>query len=627
MAQAVGFSQDNRLISIDTPLGKDVLLLSGFNGSEGISRLFRFDLELFSEQNSINFKDIIGQNVTIHITLTDGSSDRIVSGFVSRFAQSGSDRQFTHYQMEVVPWLWFLTRIADCRIFQNMTIPDIIKKVFQSRNFSDFKMSLTGSYDTRKYCVQYRETDFNFVSRLMEQYGIFYFFEHKDGKHTLVLADSASAHSSLDTGGAMTYDVGGVDDYKVITSWQTEQQLHSGKYTTSDYSFTTPASNLKKSETTVFDAGDNSKYEIYDYPGEYFDATVGEALAKVRMEEEEASHLVARGSGFCPVFSSGYKFDLKDHPRSDMNGSYVLTEVTHTGSAGYGNDSGSSHYSNHFTCIPATSDEKPIKFRPARVTPKPFVQGPQTALVVGKSGEEIWIDKYGRIKVQFYWDRVGNQDENSSCWIRVSQPWAGNGWGSIWTPRIGQEVVVSFVEGDPDRPIVTGRVYNAQQLVPYTLPDHQTVSTFMGNSSKGGGANPNELRFEDKHGDEQLFINAQKDLDMQVINDLREHIKANRSLIVEQDQKDQVNGKYSLTVQSGTEVADSTSIHLKAPKIVLEADTMVSLVVGGNFVTIDSSGVAVTGTMVMLNSGGSAGSGGSPATPDKADDGTKFTKQ
>ena len=544
------YTQENRLISIDTPLGGDVLLLQGFTGHEAISRLFNFHLDVFSTKENISFQDIVGQQVTIRVSLAD-NSERYFNGYVSRFAQSGRDTRFTHYQMEVVPWLWFLTRIADCRIFQNMTIPDIIQQVFKSRGYSDFSLSLTGSYDPREYCVQYRETDFNFVSRLMEQYGIFYFFQHNDGKHTLVLADSNSAYQPCPGQATAHYTQSGsaVETEDATTAWNIEQELRTGKYSLNDYNFTTPSTSLMASESTVYSVGGNGKFEIYDYPGEYFTPAQGTTLAKTRMEEEEASHLVISGSSVCRAFTSGYKFDLEDHYRDDMNDSYVLSEVQHVASAGstygHGESAGGPQYSNHFTCIPAS-----VPFRPARVTPKPFVQGPQTALVVGKAGEEIWVDSYGRITVQFYWDRQGQKNEKSSCWIRVSQPWAGQAWGSMWIPRIGQEVIVSFIEGDPDRPIITGRVYNAQQTVPYALPDNQTRSTFMSRSSKGGGSsNYNEFRFEDKMGSEQIFMNAEKDMDLRVENDSREFIGANRHLIVTTNQQEQVQADKHLHVE------------------------------------------------------------------------------
>jgi len=659
-------TQANKSIGVKVDgLGEDDLLLNGFAGEEGISRLFNFRLDLLSEKarDSISFQDIIGKSVTIRVNISDDEK-RYFNGYVSRFAEGGSYDAFAHYQMEVVPKLWFLTRCSDCRIFQKMTVKAIIQDVFSRRGIS-VKDQLVETYPTEEYCVQYRETDFNFVSRLMEKNGIFYFFEHAQDSHKLVLGDSASAHPDVAASGALSYYIGGKDDEKVISNWHSEQQLHSGKYSYTDYNFTTSKADLKQSVPTMFAAGPNNAFEIYDYPGEYLTGAPGNTLTKIRMQEAEASHFVASGSGFCRGFSTGYKFDLKDHPRSKMNGSYVLTEVTHMASAGgYGNDAAGSNYSNHFTCIPATLEEKPITFRPARVTPRPFVQGPQSAIVVGSSGEEICVDKYGRVKVQFYWDRVGDNNENSSCWVRVCQPWAGDGWGAMWIPRIGQEVIVDFEEGNPDRPVIIGRVYNGQQVVPYKLPDHQTVSTFMGNSSKGGGSNPNEVRFEDKAGSEQLYLNAKKDMDVQVINDSREFIGANRNLIVTTDQKELVNGNkhghvkgdhmekiegsmslqitndqnervagaYSLDVGNGIEVGGGPSIHLKAQKIVLEADTEISLVVGGNFIDISPATLAIKGTMVLINSGGSAGSGGSPSKPtaptdpDKADTGANFKK-
>lgn len=673
----MAYTQENRLMGVDTPLGTDVLLLQALNGQEGISRLFKFNLDLLSTKNSISFQDIVGQKVSIRVSFFEGG-ERYFHGHVGRFAQGGSDARFSHYQMEVVPWLWFLTRNADCKIFQNMTIPDIIQKVFKDRGFQDFKNSLTGTYEPREYCVQYRETDFNFVSRLMEQYGIFYFFEHEQNKHTLVLADSSSVFQSCPGQSKVRYDMvaGAMDTSDVINSWHVEQELRTGKYSLTDYNFETPSTNLLEGETTVFNVDGNSAYEIYDYPGDYLNQSQGSALAKLRMQEEEASHLVFTGSGLCRSFTSGYKFDLEDHYRPDMNHAYVLTEVQHVATVGgtYSIDTTDTgeHYSNRFTCI-----QSEVPFRPPRVTPKPFVQGPQPALVVGKSGEEIWVDKYGRVIVQFYWDRVGKDNEKSSCWVRVSQPSAGKNWGAMWIPRIGQEVLVSFLEGDPDRPLITGRVYNAEQTVPYTLPDHQTVSTFKSRSSKGGGSdNYNEIRFEDKKGSEQIFINAEKDMDLRVENDSREYVGANRHLIVKTnqqemvegdksghvkgshlekidgdmslqiggDQSEKVGGGYSLEVgqaideKVGTKRATDagTEIHLKAGmRVIIEAGMQISLKGPGGFVDIGPTGVTIQGTMVLINSGGSAGSGSGaspktpndPKDPDQADDGSKFTKK
>lgn len=545
------YTQANRLLSIDTPLGTDVLLLQSLTGHEGISRLFSYELEMLAYDNdSITFNDIVGQNVTVTIQLADGTP-RYINGYVSRFAQKGTDdRYFTHYTAQIVPWLWFLTRQADCRIFQNLAVPDIITQVFGLfSTFPKFQKKLTGTYPTLEYCVQYRETSFNFVSRLMEENGIFYYFDHTtQGQHTMVLADAPTAFVNCPDVSTASYDLGaGVDNYDVVTSWHIEQELRTGKYTVEDYNFTTPSTNLLADAPTVVDLAASKSLELYDYPGLYETVDQGSAVAKLRIEEEEASYMVATGSSTCRWFVSGYQFTLEDHDRADQNTTYILSEVQHVASVGAtytAGTTGTEQYSNQFTCIPSA-----VTYRPARVTPKPFVQGPQPALVVGKSGEEIWTDKYGRVKVQFYWDRVGTDDENSSCWVRVSSPWAGQNWGAISLPRIGQEVIVDFLEGDPDRPIIMGRVYNASQMPPYTLPDNQTRSTTQSRSSKGGGAaNYNEIRFEDLKGSEQIFINAEKDMDHRVENDSREYIGNNRHLVVNASQFEQVNTDKHLQV-------------------------------------------------------------------------------
>jgi type VI secretion system secreted protein VgrG len=549
------YTQDNRLIAIDTPLGRDVMLLQGFTGHEGISQLFSFDLDLLSENSEIAFNDIVGQKVTLTITLADGGS-RYINGFVSRFAQSGGDERFTYYRAEVVPWLWFLTRTMDCRIFQRMTVPDIITKIFRDLGFSDFKLMLQGSFEPRDYCVQYRETDFNFVSRLMEEYGILYFFEHEEDRHTLVLANSPSAHKPCpeQPEARCNFAPGALLDEDTVTAWQMEQELRPGKYALTDYNFETPSTSLAVNVATTVNGGSNGKYEIYDFPGEYLKKAQGEQLVKIRMEEEEAPHTVVSGASTCRAFMPGYRFELTGHYSQQMERSYVLTEVQHVASVGEsyseaGADVGES-YSNHFICIP---DDVP--FRPSRVTPKPTVQGPQTAVVVGRSGEEIYTDKYGRVKVQFHWDREGKRDENSSCWVRVSHPWAGKGWGAVAIPRIGQEVIIDFLEGDPDQPIITGRVYNAEQMPPYGLPAGGVVSGLKSNSTKGGGGY-NELIMDDTKGNELIRVHGQYDMDSTIEHDLREHVLHDRSrdvtnnetFIIGNDQTETIGGNQTLSV-------------------------------------------------------------------------------
>ena len=371
MANPSKYTQDNRLIAINTPLGKDVLLLASFSGQEGISRMFKFELELVSEQESISFQDIVGKNVTVQVELADESL-RYFNGYISRFAQSAHEEELTSYHAEMVPWLWFLTRNVDCRIFQEMTIPDIITKVFQDRGFGDFKNSLQASYEKRDYCVQYRESDFDFVSRLMEEYGIFYFFEHENDKHTLVLGDKPAVHQDCPGQKSVRYSKVAsefrVED--IITDWREEQELRTGKYSLNDYNFETPSTSLLVSEPTVVKIGDNSKYEIYDYPGEYLNKSDGSELAKIRMQEREADHLVAKGASTCRAFTSGFKFTLEEHYLADRNQSYVLTEIQHSadvsGTYGVGTGSATQAYANNFTCIPY----HPVRFDVLGVDPQ-----------------------------------------------------------------------------------------------------------------------------------------------------------------------------------------------------------------------------------------------------------------
>jgi type VI secretion system secreted protein VgrG len=654
-------------MAVATPLGPDALLLAGFTGEEGVSRLFRYDLELLSTSESIDFNALVGQNVTVRMTLA-GGDDRYFNGFISRFSQSGREYEFVRYHAELVPWLWFLTRTSDCRIFQKKKVPDIVKQIFDEYNLKDYKLHLYGDFLEREYCVQYRETDFNFVSRLLEEEGIFYFFQHEDGVHTLILANDPDEHKPCPDQPQARYEIstGGKQEEDAILEWHVQQEVRPGIYMQADYNFEQPADSLKAN------VSGKGQYEIYDYhPGEYRKVPEGDKLVRTRLQEMETSLLVARGSSDCRAFCSGYRFDLKGHFRSDMNQAWVITALHHSASNpgdfhSQSDASSGPHYNNQFECIPHATP-----FRPQRTTPHPVVQGSQTAVVVGPAGEEIFTDKYGRVKVQFHWDREGKKDENSSCWIRVAQNWAGKKWGAIFTPRVGQEVIVDFLEGDPDQPIITGRVYNAEQMPPYALPDEKTKSTIKSYSSKGGGGF-NELRFEDKKDSEQVFIHGQKDLDVRIEHDRKEWIGEDRHLIVIRDKmeklgrdthveiaRDQIHkigrdhhleiagkaavkitGSNSLSV-TGDVIEEfkanhssqvTQNLYLKAMQIVIEASTGMTLKVGGNFITIDPSGVTIKGTMVLINSGGAALSGSpgslvSPLAPtaaveaDKADPG------
>jgi type VI secretion system secreted protein VgrG len=526
----MSLTQATRQITIDTPLGEDAVLLRSFQGQEAISKLFTFDLDLVSEDPSIKYASIVGQAVTVCLTLADGSP-RYWNGYVSRFVQAGRDSNFAIYQATIVPWLWFLDQTTDCRIFQTKTAPDIIKQIFQEYGYHDFALRLYGDFVKRDYCVQYRESDFNFVSRLMEEEGIFYFFEHEKSKHTLILGNDPAAHKECPNQPTARYEgtAGGWQDDDVVLQWLQEQEFRPAIYTATDYNFETPSTSLL---STVNGKG---KWEVYDFPGEYTKKADGDKLVKVRLQEQQMPQSVARGTSDCRAFGVGYKFKLTDHYRDDLNQDYVLTAVRHSGRHNLGYTSGSTEtsdpvYENSFECVPATT---PI--RPQRRTPVPVVQGCQTAVVVGPGGEEIFTDQYGRVKVQFHWDREGKKNENSSCWVRVSYPWAGKAWGGIQIPRIGQEVIIDFIEGDPDRPIITGRTYNAGQMPPWDLPGKKTISGYKSNSTKGGGGY-NELSFDDTKGTELIQVHGQYDMDTKIEHDERRHVVNNRTKNVDVDE-------------------------------------------------------------------------------------------
>ena len=639
-------TQQHRLIAIGTALGDDMPLITSFSMTEQLGRLFHIEVELASQEPAIDFDKVVGSNATLRLELQDGKT-RYFNGYISRFVQAGEQGDFARYRAILVPWLWFLTRTADCRIFQKKKVPDIIEEVFKAHGFKDYKLRLSGSYSPWEYCVQYRETDFNFVSRLMEQEGIYYYFTHEDGKHTLVLADAASSHDPFPDYDTLSFrppvQQAGDQNEETITEWVIEKEVQPGVYAMADFNFKTPSSPI------LVNANINRKheaadFEVYDYPGEYDDRSSGDAYAKVRIQELQAQHEVLRGRSSSRGVATGCKFTLKDHPRDDQNREYLVTGATyHVGVSEY-QSTGQARDEEFFTCtlsaIP-TSEQ----FRPLRTTPKPLIQGPQTAFVVGKAGEEIDTDDFGRVKVQFHWDRYGKVDENSSCWVRVSQPLAGKGWGAMSIPRIGQEVIVEFLEGDPDRPIITGRVYNATNTVPYPLPANKTMSTVKSNSSKGGQGF-NEIRLEDKKGSEQIFIHGEKNLDIRIKNDAFENIENDRHLVVENDRFEHVKnnrnetvdndhkesigndrnlsvggkeaksvtGSLSLTVTGdvievfkGNHSEQVTSdYYLKADNIVIEGMTNVTIKVGSSYIAIESGGISIgtTGTIELSDQGG-----------------------
>ena len=656
-----GFTQAERLFQLSTPLGENVLLFKGMTAEEGMSELYCFKLDLLSTNHGISFKDIIGKNVTLSIALADRKT-RYINGIVAEFAQIRSGEYgetgvvLSSYTATVVPMLWLLTQTMDSRIFQNMSVPEIAEKIFREKQIGEFKMDLKAVYDKREYCVQYRETDFNFVTRLLEDEGIYYYFQHDKGRHILVLADDPSEHKFCpEQKTARLRSHAGLTFYgeDVIEYLQVKQEIRAGKYSLSDYNFETPNTSLKTEEPSNLTLGPG-KRECYEYPGRYCRKSDGDRLAKIRMQAEETRITTLLGESSCRVFASGCKFKVEDFYRKDMDSKeYVLTGVKHTGSQSYAmsEKDAESNYKNTFACIPVE-----VPFRPFRRTRKPLIEGIQTAVVVGPKGEEIYPDQHGRVKVQFHWDREGKKDEHSSCWIRVSQMAAGSGWGAIDIPRIGHEVIVNFEEGDPDRPIVTGRLYHALNKPPYALPDEKTKSAIK-TSSSPGGEGFNELRFEDKKGDEQIFMHAEKNLDLRVKNDLLGVIERDRNLTVKRDSFETVEFDRHVNVtrdemttigrdrhvkvggKQATEIAESRSLvvtgdsievlrkggsleaggnyYIKGMNVVIEGMTGLTIKVGGSFVTLNSGGVFISGPLVNINSGGAAlaGSAGNPVAP------------
>ncbi len=525
-----GFTQANAFLSVTTPFGADVLLLDSFDGTEAISQPFRFSLTMRAGSATLDAATIVGAVATVKMALANGPT-RYFSGIVSRFVHSGGDREFSAYSAELVPKLWLLTLSRNRVIWQNKTAADIIKAVLGEFGVT-FDAKLTATYPTREYCVQHDETAFDFISRLMEEEGIFYFFTFTNGTHTMVLGDATSAHTACTDAATLRFlppTGGGRELVDTVTRMEAESRLVAQQYTSNDYDYLKPSTSLLADQTGT--AGKGAQFE---YPGGHTVAADGTQRAKVRVQAEQVQSAVARGQSFCYALAAGTKFTLSGHTRTALNTAHVLRTVTHTASE--------QHYSNAFETFPAT-----VPFRPPRSTPRPRVAGSQIATVVGSSGEEIWTDKHGRIKVQFPWDRLGKKDENSSCWVRVSQTWAGQGWGALFLPRIGQEVIISYIDGDPDRPLVTGSVYNAEKTPPVTLPSMQTQSTIKSRSSKSGTAG-NEIRFEDKKDSEEFYFHAQKDMKVEIENALTTTVKESHEIHTLE------KGDRTVDVQTGKEV-------------------------------------------------------------------------
>ncbi|MCG8314939.1 MAG: type VI secretion system tip protein VgrG [Pseudomonadales bacterium] len=538
-------TQANRFMRLKTPLKADELVVMSFYYQEAFSELFQLNLTVLSKDDNLQPNKLVGLSVTLTLILDSGEERSFNGVVISLTGGSESVRTLRKYQLVVAPWLWFLTQRFDCRIFQDLNALDIIEKVFSDLGFQDYKIGVMGlNHPVREYCVQYRESDFAFVSRLMEEEGIFYFFEQEDDKHTLVLSDDISAYSEC-TEKNIPVNPGSSTKDAAINRWEHQHHYGSGKWSYTDYNFKMPANSLAATTPSIIELPAIEKYEVYDYPGRYGTAGDGETLTKIRMEAIEAKHETVVADSECKTLYTSGLFTVAHDFAAEDKKSYVITQIRHRAEDLSLSEKGDGfHYQNTFSCIPDK-----ICYRPELKTPRPTIQGTQTAIVVGPSGEEIHIDEFGRIKVQFHWDRLGKNNENSSCWIRVAQSWAGKKWGHIFTPRIGQEVVISFLEGNPDRPLIIGSVYNNDQMPPYKLPDDKSQSGLKSRSMKGGDNSTfNEIRFEDQKGSEELYIQAEKDQNTLVKNDRSQQIGHDKSEDVGNDKTESVGNNKSVTI-------------------------------------------------------------------------------
>ena len=534
----------DRILKAYSPLGEDQLLFRAMHGTEGLSQLFEFEVELLSPRRSIDAGDVLGKALALEMRTAGGT--RFLHGQIVRFVAVGPESRgsrHTVHRATVRPWLWFLTRSRDNKVFQNKSVVEILEEVFGGYGFA-FEKKLSGSYRPWELCVQYEESDFDFVSRLMELEGIYYYFKHEKNKHTLVLADDIGAHEDIPGYASIDYfaaDLDASDDLEVIDAWQATEEIRSGSYALDDFNFTTFKADLRTVRSQPR-AHANADYEMYEWLGDYTDAAQAEHYARVRLEESQS--LAARSSGHATVrgMAPGYRFSMRNSPRESDNREYLVVSVSYAlREGGYATGAAPGAYSFGFTAQPTDNP-----FRAARRTPMPRTTGPQTATVVGPEGAEIWTDQYGRVKVQFRWDREGQRNENSSSWVRVSQAWAGDGFGTVHVPRVGQEVVVDFIAGRIDRPIVIGRVYNADQMPPFDLPGEATRSGIVSRSAPGGAvANANVLAFEDRTGAEQILLHAQRNLDVEVEGDETHTTQKTRTTLIK--------GHESATYESGEE--------------------------------------------------------------------------
>lgn len=630
-------TQTHREIAVKSALADDVLVFKHMLGTEQLGRMFEFRITLASSRLDIKIGDLLGKDMTVTLDSEDGAP-RHFNGIVTRFSYKGWRDGSASYEAVVHPALWLLTRSSNCRIFQEKSALDIVKSVCAAGVYGGLVVldagALSGTPLKRGYCVQYRETDFNFVCRLLEEEGIYFYFTHADGKHTMVLADSYGAHASVSGYASVPFrDEDGrpaTVHEEAVTAWSPSGQIEASSFAMNDFDFEKASASTSGAllvKTSIAAAFAQEAFDQYDYPGLYRSSDAGHAATRARMEaiHGQCEQIDARASA--RGIATGALFTLTDHPRDDQNRDYLVTSAQFdlTGVDYRSGGSGGVQFDCRFTAI-----GKDHSYRAPPGARKPFVQGPQTAMVVGKAGEEIWTDKYGRIKVQFHWDRDGKSDETSSCWVRVSHSLAGKGWGAIAVPRIGMEVVVDFLEGDPDQPLVTGCVYNGDAMPPYALPAEQTKSTFKSNTSKGG-AGYNEIRFEDKKDAEEVYVQAEKDYNRVVKNNdslkvgFEKKDKGDQSIAICNDQSLDVGNDRKVHVKNDqtTDIDHDLTAHIKnnetrtvdkdqslkidggqktkvGTTCVIEAGTSIELKVGGSSIKIEAAKITIKSVQIAV---------------------------
>lgn len=591
-------TQESRIAVLETPLGKDVLVAIRFDGSEGVSELFDFRVEASSEQSNIDFDKAIGNNCSLTVKSYE-KPDRVFNGVLVEAQSLGSQADIFSHRLVLRPWLWLLSRTSDCRIFENQTALDIIKKVFLDRGFSDYRSATTASYPELEYCVQYRETDLAFVSRLMEQHGIYYFFEHTKDKHTLVLADAKSSHKPVAGHAKLPFIADARQlrrDREHLFKWSPERRFRSGKFELNDYDYLQPNADLK-SDAQGSAAYSKSKMEMFDYPGKFKKKTDGETYAKIRLQAEQAMDRRRYAEGDAISLFAGGLVTLEQYPEGSENKEYLILRASHSYKGeSYRSEASTEErfYSGSYELIPSD-----INFRAPLLTPRPIIHGPQTAKVVGKDGEEIDVDEHGRILVRFYWDRKNKQ----SCRARVAQVWAGKNWGGQAIPRIGQEVVVEFLEGDPDRPLVTGAVYNDDNKFPYEMPANKTQWGLKSDSTKGHGGY-NEFMFEDKKGAEKIRMHGERDHEVVIrraqtleVGEIFSGRDPSRKTTLK-------NGSDELSIESGDQTVDiqgKQDISV-LETVSIEAKQKITLTVGASTITLEPTQITINAPMITVQS-------------------------